>query len=238
MLKFWINNVVRMTGYQLTRTPSASRDIASGKYEWLRARNIATVLDIGANEGQFAEVVRQIFPHALIHSFEPLSTCYEKLQSKAASLMPMRCFPFAIGREDTDSVIYHNEFSPSSSLLPMGNKHREAFPFAQKTIRENIVVRSMDSVAAELELKPPIMMKVDVQGSELDVLTGARKILPSIDTIIIEASFVELYQGQALFDEIYDNLHSRGFRFMGSLEQVMDPSNGAILQADCIFARA
>jgi FkbM family methyltransferase len=236
-LKQWINSALRYAGYRLARIPSLDGDIASGKFRWLSEYAAATVLDIGANEGQFAEMARRVFPGAIIYSFEPLRDCHAILEEKSASLQPMRCFRCALGKEAGTAMIHHNDFSPSSSLLPMGSRHREAFPHTRNAILEAITIRLLDDVAPELTLVTPILMKVDVQGFELDVLAGAVHTLPRIDTIIVETSFVELYEGQPLFQEIADFLRARGFTYMGNLEQVTDPSNGAILQADAIFAR-
>ncbi|MBI3006521.1 MAG: FkbM family methyltransferase [Ignavibacteriales bacterium] len=214
-----------------------ARDIARGKYSWLQEMDIATVLDIGANTGAFAEMMRQILPQAMIYSFEPLESCYKQLISKAPVLRPMQCFQFALGQEHAIKTMYRNDYSPSSSLLPMGKRVHEAFPFTRHAVEEQIVVRSLDEVAGELFLKKPILLKADVQGYELNVLTGAEKTLPMIDILILETSFVELYVGQPLFDEVYQFLHDRRFSYSGSLGQILDPSKGVILQEDSIFVR-
>jgi len=224
-----------VAGYQITRSPSLAHDIASGKYRWLQEMKIATVLDIGANQGQFAEMIRQVLPHAMIYSFEPLESCFKELTAKARSLMPIQCFSFALGEKETQMMIHHNDFSASSSLLPMGRRHREAFPFTQHAVEERVTVRSLDCVVPELELKPKILVKLDVQGYELNVLAGAEKTLPLIDVLIVETSFVELYEGQPLFKDVHNFLTERGFAHFGNLDQISDPSNGFVLQADSIF---
>ena len=111
-LKAWMNTALRVTGYQFTRRPSVARDIAARKYGWLQKMDIATVLDIGANIGQFAEMIRQIVPQAMIYSFEPLQSCFKILAAKACSLTPMECFAVALGRDEAEKVMYHNDFSP------------------------------------------------------------------------------------------------------------------------------
>ncbi len=83
----------------------------------------------------------------------------------------------------------------------------------------------------------PVLMKVDVQGFELDVLAGAETTLQRVDVLIVETSMVELYERQPLFHEVYEFLRARGFVFAGSFDQILDPSGGAVLQADAIFLR-
>ena len=235
VLKRWINRALGVTGYQFRRTPSLGRDIVLGKYRWLQERKIATVLDIGANVGQFAETIRQILPEAMIYSFEPLRSCFEVLAAKASSLMPIECFSFALGNKEAVTVMNRSDFSPSSSFLSMGKRHRDAFPQTMHFVEERVTVRLLDSVVPDLVLKPAILAKVDVQGYELNVLAGAEKTLPLIDVLVVETSFVELYEGQPLFHEVYRFLHDHHFLYHGSLDQIQDPSNGAILQADSIF---
>jgi hypothetical protein len=76
-----------------------------------------------------------------------------------------------------------------------------------------------------------------VQGFEIEVLKGIGTVMKMIDIIIIETSFVKLYQGQPLFNEVYSYLIGNGFRFIGNFEQLKDPKTGRILQADSIFIR-
>jgi hypothetical protein len=60
-----------------------------------------------------------------------------------------------------------------------------------------------------------VLLKLDVQGFELEALRGAERVLASVDTVLTECSFVPFYSGQALFDEVRDFLHERGFRLVG-----------------------
>jgi FkbM family methyltransferase len=236
-LKKLINGLIGITGYQFTRQPSLARDVAMGKYQWLQERNIATVLDIGANTGQFAEMIRQICPRATIYAFEPLDDCFRILTAKALSLEPMRCFPFALGNERGVMTIHHNEFSPSSSFLQMARRHHHVFPHTRNNVEEQVAVRRLDEVVHDLAMKAPVLAKLDVQGYELTVLAGAEKTLPLVDVLIVETSFVELYERQPLFGDVFGFLVDHGFSFSGNLEQTYDPSNGAVLQADSIFVR-
>jgi len=132
-------------------------------------------------------------------------------------------------------IIHHNEFSASSSILQMGNRHRDAFPHTQNAVDENISVCVLDEVAKDLELEGRVLAKIDVQGYELNVLLGAERTLPLIDILIIETSFEELYEGQPLFYDVHQFLHDRHFRYAGAFHQMFNPSDGAMLQEDSIF---
>jgi FkbM family methyltransferase len=232
-----VNNVLRVTGFQLSRGPSLSRDIAEGRYGWLQDMKIATILDVGANVGQFAGKIREIIPDAMMYSFEPLEECFRRLTALSPSLSPVRCFQYALGESDGVVTMHKNDFSASSSIFPLSQEHREAYPFSRKTNDIQVTVRSLDSLAEEIALAPPLLLKADIQGYELNMLKGAERTLPLVHAVILETSFVELYEGQPLFHDIYQYLHDRGFIFAGSMEQVAHPANGIPLQADAVFRR-
>jgi FkbM family methyltransferase len=233
--KHWINDLVGLTGYQIVRLPSIARNVALGKYRWLQERNIKTVLDIGANTGQFARMIRQILPHAMIYSFEPLASCFQELTVNASSLMPIQCFPFALGKESAILKMQRNDFTPSSSILSITKRTQDAFPHTARVVDEQITVCTLDELASDLSLVPGVLLKADVQGYELKVLLGAESTLPQIDILIIETSFAELYRNQPLFHDVYQFLHDRQFTYVGSIDQLPDPTNGMILQSDSIF---
>ena len=82
----------------------------------------------------------------------------------------------------------------------------------------------------------PCLLKVDVQGLELDVLRGAARTLESVDEALIECSFVELYEGQPLADEIVLQMLEAGLRLAG-VHEVVYSADGTAVQADFLFRR-
>lgn len=230
--------MIGITGYQISRRPSFQTDLIRGKFRWLQETRIATVLDVGANTGQFAVMARQLWDEAMIYSFEPLASCYMQLCDNTSTLQPIRCFPIALGEHEGSITMQKNDFSPSSSILKLGEAHAKAFPFAVNVVEEEVKMSTLDAVSRSLDLSPGVLLKIDVQGYELQVLRGGRATLPHIELVIVETSFVELYEGQPLFWEVYQLLHEYGFHYVGALEQLVDPASGAILQADSIFRNA
>lgn len=238
MLKKFINDFVRLTGYQLIKVPYSNRKIKSGSYKWLQDLNINTILDIGANEGQFTKVITQILPGVQVYSFEPLKVAYEIFKSQFKGNNKIEIFNFALGDEDKQSSIYKNEFSASSSVIAMTELLKEAFPFSRSVTEEKITIKRLDDFSYNLNLNKEILMKIDVQGFELNVLKGAENTLRDVKLIIVETSFFELYQKQPLFKDVYNYLIRNGFNYFGSLEQIYDERDGKILQSDSIFLRS
>ena len=83
-------------------------------------------------------------------------------------------------------------------------------------------------------LHPPALLKIDVQGYELEVLKGCADLLASFKYVLIEGSYVELYEGQALKDEIIQYLDLAGFEFV-ERQNLMRNKQHEPIQADFFF---
>lgn len=197
-----------------------------------------TILDIGANTGQFVAIARHFCPQASIISFEPLASCQDALLRMSRQDARHRALPFALGRRSGQAEIHRSAFSPSSSLLPMGDLHRREFPHTAETTAETIDIRRLDDLADDLSLTTPIVAKIDVQGSELDVFEGGATTFRRCAALIVELSYFPLYEEQPLFDAVYERLKSLGFVYRGSLDQLVSPRDGRILQSDGLFENA
>lgn len=231
MLKTWIRRSFRLCGLEVKRIP------AYEPYGWLKQKDIRTVLDIGANVGQFAVQIQRLLPDARLYSFEPLVGCYNQLVETMGCFPRFRAFNCAVGDRNGRAQIYCNDFTPSSSLLPMGPLHVEAFPFTERATPQEIEVRRLDDVTNGLDLVDNVLIKIDVQGMEDKVILGAEAVLSRASILIVETSFEVLYQGQALFDAVYDLLRERGFVYMGTEHIIRNPKDGRVLQCDSLFMR-
>ena len=213
------------------------KKINPAKYSWLKQYNIATVIDIGANTGQFAKFIHKELPSANIISFEPISECYNKLKKKMKSASNFQAFNYALGDIDDSVEMKINNFTPSSSLLSIANLHIQTFPFTTEKSIRRVKVKRLDDIAESLDCKDNLLIKIDVQGYEDRVIKGGQNIISSAKMLIIETSFQLLYKGQPMFEDIYDNIISMGFKYAGAFEQLRSPCNGSVLQADAIFIK-
>ncbi len=204
---------------------------------WLQAAGIRTVLDVGAYIGSFAYAMRLILPEAQIYSFEPLEANYRALLRRLSPLGRFRAFQTALGETTGTIDFYQNEFSASSSVLAMADLHRRAFPQTGNQVRVTVPLARLDDYLDQMDLQPPVLLKLDVQGYEAAVLRGAAETLARVDYLLCELSFAELYAGQPLFDDLYALLADSGFRFAGSFDSLLSPLDGSILQADGLFIR-
>lgn len=204
-------------------------------WEHVRRYNPATILDIGANDGHSVRVFRELMPDVTIHSFEPLSDCFRQVDAELRKNPPGQAHHFALGDTEETTVIHRSEYSPSSSLLPMDEMHREEFPKSADSTNEQIQVRRLDDVAPELNLVGPIVAKIDVQGFEDRVIRGGTQTLQTASAIVVELSSYPLYEGQPSFADVHQQLADLGFVFRGTIDQMLSPRDGKILQFDGLF---
>jgi FkbM family methyltransferase len=195
----------------------------------------ATVLDVGGHHGQFTLFALERFPQAKIITFEPQAEGIEKIRGAIAGDARVTIHNYALSDHAGTAELHISKRSDSSSLLPIGEGQTTAYPGTEEATTEEIALETLDNLLTE-PLAGPVLLKIDVQGAELSVLRGAEKTLAAVDSIFVECSFVELYEGQALANEVIEFLADRGFRIAGVFGPAYD-ADGRCLQADVLFAR-
>lgn len=194
----------------------------------------STVIDVGASRGQFGLFASRRFPGARIICFEPLPEPRAALRRALGGRVDLRAH--AVGASSGTATINISASDDSSSLLPIGERQVEEFPGTQVESSLEVQVETLDGVLVDETLSGPILLKIDVQGLELEVLKGARGTLARVDEALIECSFVELYEGQALADDVIGFMRAEGHRLVGIYGPVSSPA-GVMLQADMLFRR-
>lgn len=197
---------------------------------------VGTVVDIGANRGQFALAARHIFPQARIVSFEPLAGPAALWRKVFAGDAQAQLIEAAVGPQAGAAEIHLSARDDSSSLLPITARQNALFPGTAEAGTETIrVVRLADVLPAE-DIEAQALLKLDVQGFELQALAGCGDVLDRFTWVYVECSFLELYAGQAFADEVIGWLHARRFRLAGVYHMTYD-RDGRAVQADFLFGR-
>jgi len=198
---------------------------------------MATIVDLGANRGQFALAARQAFPQAQIVSFEPLPEPARRFRRVFANDPRVVLHECALGSAETQAEIHVSQADDSSSLLPISAEQSRLFPGTQERETRLIQVKPLSAVLRPEEIETPALLKIDVQGFELPALAGCLSLLSRFTYLYIECSFIELYAGQALADEVIAYLRERGFNLRGVYNLAYDPQGRAI-QGDFLFEKA
>lgn len=197
----------------------------------------ATILDVGANVGQFAVASAKLFPRSRIHSFEPVPECVETLRKNVSGLGNVTVHPIALGDEKGEVAFHVNAHTHSSSILPLADAHRDAFPEAREADEISVEVSTLDAVFSGVEFDGPALLKLDVQGYEPQTLRGGVETLARIDYVVMEVSFKPMYEGEMLFMDVAGMMEERGFRFERPVGWLEAPDTGEILQMDALFVR-
>lgn len=124
----------------------------------------------------------------------------------------------------------------SSSLLAMTSHQVDEFPGTDEISTQRVQTTRLDKAIDAASILRPALLKLDVQGTELQVLRGAGALLDVFDVVLAECSWIEFYDGQALVAEILDYLSGHGLR-MRSLSSATIAADGRVLQGDIVFTR-
>ncbi len=195
-----------------------------------------TVVDIGANRGQFALCIRRLFPQARIYSFEPLRRPAQAFRRIFAQDSRVTLFNTAIAATAGPASMHVSRWDVSSSLLPFAQAQHDNFPFTEEAAREIVSTAPLADSLARIDIAGVALLKLDVQGFELDALRGCDALLDFFEYVYVEASFIELYVGQALATEVIAHLFAKKFRLLCVANLSMGASQRAI-QADFLFSR-
>jgi FkbM family methyltransferase len=205
----------------------------------LRHLGATAVLDVGANIGQYASALRASGYRGAIVSCEPLSDAFAHLRRRAANDPAWEAVRTAVGAEPGSAQINVSANSYSSSLLTMTEAHTSAAPGSQTVASETVPVTTVAALVAERGIDPErTLLKIDTQGYEAPVLDGAGALLGRLAAVSLELSFVPLYEGQQLFDDLVARLRAAGYLLYGLDGGFGDRRTGRMLQCDGLFVRA
>lgn len=235
MLKKLIKKTFNHLGFDIIRLPKSPQATLLG----LRSRPIRTVIDVGANQGQFARYIREIFPQAHLYCFEPLPEPYQKLKAWAERQKAVTAFNVALGERETETEMFlHVDHSPSSSLLATTDLTTQLYPQTKRQEKVPVQLTTLDNLFHKL-FPPPaeeILIKLDVQGYENRVIQGGKSVFSKANACLLEIALNNLYSEQASFKELFLLLDALQFRYIGNLSQIYSET-GEVIYLDAIFSK-
>ena len=225
----------RMFGYDLTRY-QPNRHPFARLMQLMKTYETGLVLDVGANEGQYAQELRANGYRGRIVSFEPLEAAFGVLARAAANDPLWEVQRLALGAAPGKSVIHVAGNSTSSSLLGMLPTHEAAAPQSKYIATQEIEVATLDEVLPRLGAwQGAIWLKIDTQGYEAEVLKGAPESIGRIGCVQLEMSLVPLYDGSQTFEDLLRWMLERKFRLIGLQPGFTNNQTGELLQVDGVF---
>lgn len=196
-----------------------------------------TIVDVGANVGQFAVAASKFFNQSMIISIEPDPMVSKELQKNLRGHLNFEVITCAVGNTIGKVKFYKNQDSQVSSILEIGGMRKSLFPESRVTDEVDIPINTLDALFDNRNIESPILVKLDVQGAELMVIDGARDFLNKVKWLVIEIAFVDLYKGEPSFEKICKMLDLHGFEFIKPLNFHASPSGLEIIEMDAFFQR-
>lgn len=184
------------------------------------------IIDIGANNGQFAFMARKIFANQKIISFEPQKKSVENyIKRKICNTLVVNA---AVSQRGKKMVDYFESFdsAQSSFLKPRTN-------IAVKKIKVNIV--NINSILKKIKSKK-IFLKLDTQGYDFEILRNIKD-FTSIKIILCEISFIKNYKNQTNDSKIFIFLAKKGFSLYRIIHISYAKNQTGILEMDCLFLK-
>jgi len=194
------------------------------------------VVDIGANRGQFTLFAANSFPAANIVSMEPLGVPAARFRRLFAGKRRVTFHQAAIGPASGQSVMHVSGHDDSSSLLPISATQERLFHGTREVGTETVRTGPLGEFLDANAIEEPALLKLDVQGYELEALRACGELLTRFTHVCAEGSYIELYQGQVLADDLIEWLRERGFDLILSYGAVTDEL-GKTIQVEMLFER-
>lgn len=229
-MKRRIQRLARSFGYDIRQRSESLGD-------FLNSRKITTVLDVGANKGEFGKSIRDDGFLGRIVSFEPVSLTFAKLQSTIGGDDKWTARNFALGDKATRASINVSKDDHLSSFFGATELGLRTGLELETSHTELVDVKTLDEIFVEFE-RERVFLKIDTQGFEKPVLEGAKESLSQILGVQLEIPIYPLYQNSWSFSDAISYMADADF-FVSQIRPV--PHYGGrfadVLDVDCVFRR-
>ena len=207
--------------------------------ELIKQHKIDLVLDVGANQGQFATDIRNAGYLGQIISFEPIEQCYQHLASIADDMWQVE--NFALGKKNSKKEINISNKTVYSSILDVNEFGKSNFSNSIKVIgKQDIQVKKLDDIIHRLVnnlRKKKVFLKLDTQGYDNRVIDGALQTLKHVQILQTEISCKGIYKNTPSVTQRLDELFNIGFNIVGIFPISRDKTTMEILEFDCLLIR-
>jgi FkbM family methyltransferase len=208
--------------------------------DFLANYEVNCVFDVGANKGQYGRQLREFGYRGRIVSFEPVPDALAKLRKSAERDANWLVYPCALGRSESVQSMHLGWKTMNSLLEPSayGQKRYKRFANTRTT---QVQVRRLDEVmdeALEGIANPRPYLKMDTQGFDMEVFSGAGERMNEYVGMQSEVAALRLYEGSPHMSEAIAAYEDAGFEITGMYPVTREGATGRVVEFDCVLARA
>jgi FkbM family methyltransferase len=185
------------------------------------------IIDVGANRGDWTIECRQVFPDSSYFLVDADPANVDALKALCSTVPDCRYSITLLGAQPRDGVMFY-QMGTGSSVLS------ERTQFERRQIQ--LPMTTLDTLLGD-ELRRPVLLKLDVQGYELEVLRGGNEVLAKTDVVIAECALVEYNTGSPVFADVVAFMKERGFVVYDFCGQIRRQEDGVLSHTDVIFTR-
>jgi FkbM family methyltransferase len=191
-----------------------------------RGLKLNMVVDGGAANGEWAELLKHIYPATKVLCVEPRADVQVELHRRAAMLDGISVAQTLLGAQD-GTVDFFEEQRRSSAL-----KNATGQEWGKKVTAP---MTTLDALITKMQLPDPDLIKLDLQGYELECLKGATRCLAHAEAVLLEVSFIPIQQGMPLIGDVVPFMSQHGFQVYDITALWHRPLDGAMAQGDFLF---
>jgi len=199
-------------------------------------RSLRSVIDIGANVGQWSSALLEITSPERLEIFEPNPQAHALLMTRIAGRPAARVHQLALGSEPGTLTLNVTATSTFASLLSPLESVRKYYGAHNMEVAERVAVRveTLDNVVRDMQRID--LIKLDVQGFERQVIAGAGQTLGRARALLVEANFVPHYETEDTFSTITELLKEHGFE-LWDLSPPFRAASGRALWCDAVYVQ-
>jgi FkbM family methyltransferase len=198
-----------------------------------RGLECQAILDVGANFGQWSRLAKRVFPEANCFLIEPQSEMKSHLDAFCLEYPGSRWFLAGAGATTGELTLTVWDDLAGSSFLPPESEE------LQETGKQRCVpILTIDSLLTENKIEIPQIVKLDVQGFELEVLRGGNGLIGKTEVFILEVSLFAFLNRQPIFHEVIAFMADRGYYVYDFIDFLRRPYDGALGQVDVCFVKS
>ncbi len=238
MLKRVMKDLVVRSGYKVFKEGSAPNQLRTHFTELVAKYAIDCVIDVGANAGQYGELLRGWGFDGHIVSFEPIPAAFAKLNQAASNDPKWHCYNVALGETREQKAMHVvPDLDVLSSFHQLNDFATDRWASADRSVEHIVQIERLDELIGEIsEITgfSNIYLKLDTQGFDLLAFNGAAGCLARIRAMQSELAFKHIYDNMPDVLSVLETYRDEGFELCG-VHPVSRQDNYAFIEADGVF---